>query len=113
MRLEIGSARSQNARFPFAQATPMSGIDIQHPHSLPHDKARKAVEQVAKTLAERFDVEYGWDGDTLNFARSGVDGKIALLPSRLHVTASLGFLLSAMRGPIEAEIRRVLGEKFG
>ncbi|TWT23446.1 polyhydroxyalkanoic acid synthase [Luteimonas marina] len=90
----------------------MSGIDIHHAHSLPMAKARKAVEQVAKKLAERFDVEYGWDGDTLNFARSGVDGKIALEPKQLHVTASLGFLLSAMKGPIEAEIRRVLSEKF-
>lgn len=90
----------------------MASIDIHHPHSLSADKARKAVEQVARKLAERFDVEYEWAGDTLNFARSGVDGRIALEPSQLHVTASLGFLLSAMKGPIEAEIRRVLAEKF-
>lgn len=90
----------------------MAGIDILHKHSLPMDKARKAVEQVAKKLSERFDVEYGWDGDVLNFARSGVDGKIAVSPKQLRVTASLGFLLSALKGPIEAEIRRVLDEKF-
>ncbi|HRN61091.1 MAG TPA: polyhydroxyalkanoic acid system family protein [Luteimonas sp.] len=90
----------------------MAGIDIQHPHSLPKDKARKAVEQVAEKLSERFGIRYGWDGDILNFNTSGVDGRIALLPEQLHVTASLGFLLSAMKGPIEAEIRRVLSEKF-
>ena len=90
----------------------MAGIDIRHKHSLPMDKARKAVEQVAKKLSDRFDVEYGWDGDVLNFARSGVDGRIALSPKQLHVTASLGFLLSALKGPIEAEIKRVLDEKF-
>lgn len=90
----------------------MAGIDIRHAHSLPMGKARKAVEQVARKLAERFGVEYEWDGDTLNFARSGVDGKIALKPEQLRVTASLGFLLSALKGPIEAEIRRVLDEKF-
>ena len=90
----------------------MAGIDILHKHSLPMDKARKAVEQVAKKLSDRFDVEYGWDGDVLNFARSGVDGKIAVSPKQLRVTASLGFLLSALKGPIEAEIKRVLDEKF-
>ena len=79
---------------------------------MPLPQARKAVEDVAKKLAERFDVEYGWDGDTLGFNRSGVDGKIALSPKQLHVTAQLGFLLSALKGPIEAEIRRVLAEKF-
>ena len=76
------------------------------------EQARKAIEGVAKKLAERFDMDYGWDGDTLNFSRSGVDGKIALLADKLRVTANLGFLLSAMKGPIEAEIRRVLSEKF-
>lgn len=90
----------------------MSSIDIRHPHSLAPAKARKAVEDVAKKLAERFDVEYNWDGDVLNFARSGVDGKIAVGPEHLRVTAQLGFLLGAMKGPIEAEIRRVLEEKF-
>ena len=91
----------------------MSGIDIRHSHSLPTDKARDAVEEVARKLAERFEIDYGWDGDTLNFNRSGVDGKIALKPKELHVTASLGFLFGAFKGPIEAEIRRVLQERFG
>lgn len=91
----------------------MSGIDIRHTHSLPHAKARKAVEEVAKKLSERFEIEYEWDGDTLLFNRSGVDGKIALEPKQLHVTAKLGFLVSAFKGPIEQEIRRVLDDRFG
>lgn len=90
----------------------MASIDIKHPHSKTPAQARKAIEGVAKKLAERFDMDYGWEGDTLNFSRSGVDGKIALLDDTLRVTANLGFLLSAMKGPIEAEIRRVLSEKF-
>ena len=90
----------------------MPGIDIRHKHSMPLPKARKAVEDVAKKLAERFDVEYDWDGDNLNFNRSGVDGRIALSPKQLHVTAQLGFLLSMMKDPVEKEIRRVLDERF-
>ncbi len=91
----------------------MSGIDILHSHSLTHAKARKAVEEVAKKLAERFEIEYEWDGDDLLFNRAGVDGRIALAPKQLHVTAKLGFLFSAFKGPIEHEIRRVLDERFG
>lgn len=90
----------------------MAGIDIHHAHSLPVAKARKAVEQVAKKLSERFGVDYGWDGDVLAFSRSGVDGRIAVGPDDLHVTAKLGFLLSAMQGTIESEIRKVLADKF-
>ena len=91
----------------------VSTIDIRHSHSMPHAKARKAVEDVAKKLAERFGMTWRWDADTLHFSRSGVDGHIALAPKQLHVAAKLGFLLSAMKGPIEAEIRRVLDERFG
>lgn len=91
----------------------MPGIDIVHKHSMAPAKARKAVEEVARKLSERFDVEYGWDGDVLEFNRAGVEGRIALSPGQLRVTAQLGFLLSALKGPIESEIRRVLQERFG
>jgi putative polyhydroxyalkanoate system protein len=90
----------------------MSGIDIRHAHSLPLEAARATVEQVARKLAERFGIEYAWDGDTLGFRGPGVDGRIALSPDQLRVTANLGFLMSALKGPIEAEIRRVLRERF-
>ena len=90
----------------------MGDIDIHHPHSLPMPEARKALEQAAQRLTEKFDIEYAWDGDNLDFQRSGVDGRIKLAPGELHVTAKLGFLLSAMKGPIESEIRRVLAERF-
>ncbi len=90
----------------------MSRIDIRHPHSLSKAKARKAVEDAARKLAEKFDMDYGWEGDTLNFSRSGVDGHIALGPDDLHVHAKLGFLTAMFKEPIEGEIKRVLKEKF-
>lgn len=90
----------------------MSTIDLEHPHRLPDPDARRAVEDVAVRLAQRFGVEYRWEGDTLHFRRPGVDGRIALAPGLLRVHAHLGLLFAAMRGPIEQEIRRVLGERF-
>lgn len=90
----------------------MSGIDIRHTHTLKPAEARKAVEELAAKLADRFEMDYGWEGDRLLFNRSGVDGFIALGAKDLHISAKLGFLLSAFRGPIEQEIRRVLDERF-
>ncbi|GAB3356071.1 polyhydroxyalkanoic acid system family protein [Lysobacter tyrosinilyticus] len=90
----------------------MPSIDISHAHSLPHAQARKAVEEVAAKLAERFGMDYKWVGETLHFERGGVDGKIDLAPKNLRVTANLGFLMAAFKGPIEAEIKRVLAERF-
>ena len=90
----------------------MSRIDIRHPHDLTKAKARKAIEEVANKLAQRFEMEWDWDGDVLNFSRSGVDGHIALGPDDLHVHAKLGFLTAMFKEPIEGEIKRVLKEKF-
>jgi putative polyhydroxyalkanoate system protein len=90
----------------------MASIDIQHKHNLPPAKARKAVEQAAIKLGEKFGMDYRWEGDILHFVRSGVDGRIALAPKQVHITAKLGFLLSAMQAPIETEIRRVLKDKL-
>jgi putative polyhydroxyalkanoate system protein len=91
----------------------MASIDIRHAHSLPAAGARAAVEEVAAKLGRKFGLQYRWEGDTLHFLRPGVDGRIELLPRQLHVSARLGLLFSAMKGPIEAEIRRYLDERFG
>lgn len=91
----------------------MSHIDIRHPHTLGPAEARASVQRLAETLCERFGAKYTWLSDgVLQFERSGVDGRVSLEPNALHVTAKLGFLLGAMKGPIEHEIRRVLAERF-
>ena len=65
----------------------MSKIDIRHPHSLPMTKARKAVQEVADKLDTKFGMQSRWEGDTLHFQRSGIDGHIALEKDQLHLTA--------------------------
>ncbi len=91
----------------------MSHIDIRRKHARPLKEARAAIERVAEHIAEKFDVEYGWNGNSMEFSRSGVDGHIAVSGKEVHVTATLGFLLGAIRGPIEREIQRYLEEEFG
>jgi len=91
----------------------MSKIDIRHPHTLAPPQARQAVEDFAIKLGQRFGLDYRWEGDVLHFKRSGVDGRIALLPGELHVSAKLGLLFAAMKGSIEQEMRRVLAERLG
>ncbi len=90
----------------------MSSIDIRHDHGKTPAQARQAIEEAARKLSDRFGMESRWEADTLHFSGSGVDGVIDLLPRQVHVTAKLGFLLSAMKGMVESEIRRVLAEKL-
>jgi len=91
----------------------MSTIKITRRHKKSMAEARKAVERVAQSIGKKFDVTYGWEGDTLHFERSGVNGHIALAKGAVTVTVLLGFLLFAIRAPIEREIERKLDEEFG
>ncbi len=91
----------------------MSQIDIRHEHGKTPEQARVAIEEAAAKLSDRFGLRSQWQGDTLQFNGSGVDGAIQLLPGAVRVTASLGFLLSAMKGMVEGEIKRVLTDKLG
>ena len=90
----------------------MSSIDITRHHSQPLAEAKKKVDRVADHIAQKFQVVTEWQGNTLHFSRSGVDGQIAVTSKLIKVTANLGFLLSMLRDPVEREINRYLDEEF-
>lgn len=91
----------------------MSSIDIRRNHKKPLKDAKAAVDKVADEIAGKFDLTYGWKGNTLHFERSGVSGKIALEKDAVHVTAELGFLLSMLKPQVEREIEKHLDQHFG
>lgn len=90
----------------------MPDIDICRKHTRSLKDARTAIERVAEHLAAKFEVDYAWEGNTMQFSRSGVDGHIKVSAKEVHVTATLGFLLMAIRGPIEREIHQYLDREF-
>lgn len=90
----------------------MSNIDISHDHSLSMKKARVVAEDLAEQLAQKYDLNYEWEGDSLHFHRTGVNGNIDVTKNSIDIRAKLGWLLIAMKGIIEAEIHRVLGKHF-
>ena len=90
----------------------MDDIDIRRPHDLGLKAARKAADQMAEDLAAKFGLKGGWTGNTHHFDRPGVTGSLRLTEDALHLTVKLGFLLKALRGPLEAAIVRELDELF-
>ena len=90
----------------------MASIDIQRNHCKPLKDAKKSVERVAEHIADKFDVEYEWDGNTLHFSRSGVDGSIAVSSKEVHVSVNLSFMLMMIRSSVDREIHRYLDEEF-
>ncbi|MEO7252147.1 MAG: polyhydroxyalkanoic acid system family protein [Arenimonas sp.] len=91
----------------------MPSIDIKRAHSRSLAEAKSSVQRVADHIARKFDVACSWDGNTLDFKRSGVNGQIKVSHRQIHVTADLGFLLMGLRASVEREINRYLEEEFG
>jgi len=91
----------------------MAKIDIRRRHKLSHKAAKSAVDKTAKAIGKKFAIHSEWEGDTLHFQRSGVDGHIHVTKAEVHVYAELGFLLGMMQPMIEAEIKKQLDENFG
>ncbi len=91
----------------------MPSIDIQRRHDKSMKEAKLAVERVAERIAEKFSVECGWNGNTLEFTRPGVNGEISLAKGEVRIIANLGFMLTMLKAPIESEIHKYLDREFG
>ena len=90
----------------------MADIRIQREHRLGLPKARKIAWQWAEDVEKRFEMECtvieGKNGDTVEFTRPGVDGRLLVNADRFDLEARLGFLLGAFSKRIEAEIEQNL-----
>ena len=90
----------------------MAKITVERPHTLGREVAREKAEQLAERLARESDVRYRWNGDNLEFKRSGADGRIEVHEHSVRVQLSLGLLLSAMSSSIKREIEEVLDKNL-
>ena len=91
----------------------MSDIRIRRAHSKPLAEARKDAERMAKQLKKDFELDYGWDGHVLRFARTGVEGELQVTAKEIRRDARLGFLLAFLKPRIEAEVETILDRLLG
>jgi putative polyhydroxyalkanoate system protein len=90
----------------------VADIDLKREHDLGLPAARKAADRMAEDLGRKFKLVGSWTGNTLHFDRPGVAGTLALTEKHLHLSVKLGFLLKAMRGPIERAVHEELDTLF-
>ena len=86
----------------------MPDIKIHRDHTLGLAKARKIAWAWAEEVEQKFGMECtvieGETSDTVEFTRSGVNGRLIVAPDHFDLDAKLGFLLGAFKERIEAEI---------
>ena len=90
----------------------MPSISISRTHALPHKKARDAAERIARDLKKRFELDYAWEGDDVNFERPGVSGRMHVGKDSVALDVKLGFLLTPLKPVIEREIHAQLDKLF-
>lgn len=90
----------------------MSDIHARKTHNLSLEEARKTAQKLADQLQKEFQVDSKWQGNTLNFTRSGVKGTLDVTEQEVVLDISLGFMLKAFKGKIQAEIDKNLGTMF-
>ena len=83
----------------------MADIDIKRVHALGLEAARKAADVMADDLRRKFGLSGDWRGNTLHFERPGITGKLEVAEAAVHITATLGFLMKAMKPSIEKAVQ--------
>ena len=86
----------------------MAVISIARKHALSHGDAKDAAERIAKDLKSRFDLDYAWSGDAIEFRRSGVAGRMNVGSDTISLDVKLGLLLTPLAPAIEREIHAAL-----
>lgn len=91
----------------------MATIDIRHTHTLARDEARKRAEDFARTMQERFDLDWKWEGDKIAFdaprgAAKGTKGSVDVGDKEVRVQIDLPFLLRMLKGTVEAKVHEKL-----
>lgn len=84
----------------------MADIEIHRKHKLGLAKAKAVANKVAHQLAEKYDLQSEWDGNTLIFQRAGVEGALAVSKDSMDCSVQLGFLFKAFRTPIQSEMEK-------
>ena len=95
----------------------MSDLHIQRDHHLGLPRAREVARAWALKAEEKFDMECTYEEgetqDTLTFTRAGVAGTLVVDAQQFDMTAKLGFLFTAFKDRIEAEIGGQLDALLG
>jgi putative polyhydroxyalkanoate system protein len=90
----------------------VADIRIHREHTLGLAKARKIAWKWAEQVESKFDMECtvieGETSDTVEFTRSGCNGRLIVAADHFDLEAKLGFLLGAFSKTIEGEILKNL-----
>ncbi len=91
----------------------MAKISLRKKHSKSQSEVKAMVDDLARSLAERYDASTRWEGDhAVVIKHARLNGRLEILSDEVLVEVKLGMLAGAFKGTIESELRRALDEKL-
>jgi putative polyhydroxyalkanoate system protein len=91
----------------------MATIDVRRSHSLPKDEAKSRAESFARSMQQKLDLEWRWEGDHIVFeaprgAAKGTKGSVEVTDTEVRVQINLPFLLRMLTGTVESKVNEKL-----
>jgi putative polyhydroxyalkanoate system protein len=93
----------------------MATIDVRRTHALPRDEARKRAEELARSMQQRFELDWRWEGDRIVFeaprgAAKGTRGSVDVGDREVRVQIDLPLLLRMLKGTVESKVNEKLNQ---
>jgi putative polyhydroxyalkanoate system protein len=93
----------------------MATIDVRRSHSLPKDEAKKRAEDLARSMQQKLELDWRWEGDRIVFeaprgAAKGTKGTVEVSPSEVRVQIDLPLLLRVLKSTVEAKVNEKLAQ---
>jgi len=87
----------------------MATIDVRRSHALSREEARKRAEELAKSMQQKFDLQWRWEGDRIVFdaprgAAKGTRGTVDVGEREVRVQIDLPLLLRMLKGTLESRV---------
>ena len=91
---------------------PKYQVDI--PHSLSTADAKQRIGGATGKLEKDYGATCVWQGDdVLTVSRKGLEARLTIEPTRVHIDLNLGFLLTPLAGAITSGITKELSGILG
>jgi putative polyhydroxyalkanoate system protein len=93
----------------------MATIDVRRNHALSKDEAKRRAEDLAKTMQQKLDLDWRWEGDRIVFeaprgAAKGTKGTVDVSDKDVRVQIDLPFLMRVMKGTVESKVSEKLSQ---
>jgi putative polyhydroxyalkanoate system protein len=93
----------------------MATIDVRRNHSLPKDEAKRRAVDLAKSMQQKLELEWRWEGDRIVFeaprgAAKGTKGSVEVSSVDVRVQIDLPLVMRLLKGTVEAKVTEKLAQ---